>query len=138
MAPGVDLTIAATPPLPLALRLPAGQSTVELVPSGQAAPAASTRNSVKLAVVPDESERTASVIGVAGSVRSGLSASIAGASQGLIRPSKMPAMTGAERRSLGTSDRWYDSVTGPVTTGKYSTSLPLKLASRAGAGGRAP
>src|SRR5271154_1020775 len=105
MAPGVDLTTCATPLLPLLARLPAGQVMVEPLPRSHALPAASSRNLVKLAVVPDESARTASVIGVPGRVTPGLSASIAGASQVLIAPEKMPAITGADSRSRGTPDR---------------------------------
>src|SRR6266550_4278001 len=63
MEPGVDLTTCATPGLPLAARAEDGHLMVELLPRLQALPTASTRNSVKFAVVPEESDRTARVIG---------------------------------------------------------------------------
>src|SRR5438094_207647 len=58
MAPGVDLTTCATPGLPLAARAEDGHLMVELLPRLQALPTASTRNSVKFAVVPEESDWT--------------------------------------------------------------------------------
>src|ERR1700730_14253080 len=118
MAPGVDLTICATPALPLPAWLLAGHLMVELLPSVHALPAPSTRNLERFAVVPDESERTARAIGVLGRVTPGLSALSAGSFHVLILPSKMPAMTGAESCSLLTPDRLYERVIGPITTGK--------------------
>src|SRR5215469_11356349 len=96
MAPGVDLTICATPPLPLPPRLVAGQLMVELVPSVHTLGAASTRNLEKFEVVPEESDRRAMVIAVLGSVTPGLSAAIFGSFHFVILASKMPAMTGAD------------------------------------------
>src|ERR1019366_1439260 len=129
MAPGVDLTICATPPLPLPAWLVAGHLIVELLPRVHALPAASTRNLEKLEVVPDESERTAREIGVLGRVTPGLSAAICELFQAVILPWKMPAITGADSCSgLLRPDRLYARVIGPITTGKYSTALPLKLA----------
>src|ERR1035441_9125468 len=96
MAPGVDLTICATPPLPLPAWLLAGHLMVELVPRVHALPAAFARKLEKLAVVPDESERTAMAIGVLGSLTPGLSAAICELFQAVILPWKMPAMTGAD------------------------------------------
>src|SRR6516165_1766081 len=128
MAPGVDLTICATPPLPLPAWAVLGQLMVELVPSDHALPADMTRKLEKFAVVPDESERTASLIGWLGRLAPELIALIAGSFQVVILPSKMSAMTvGSSFRSL-TPDRLYESVIGPITTGKYSTVLPLKFA----------
>src|SRR5215467_13938400 len=101
MAPGVVLTICATPPLPLPPRLVAGQEMVESLPSFQFG-AASTRNWEKFLVVPEESERRAMVTGVLGSVTPGLSA----------------AITGADSFRLLTPDRLYETVIGPITTGK--------------------
>ena len=69
--------IDATPPLPLPARAVEGHLMVELVPSVHPSPVASTRNWVKFCVVPEESERTAMVIGVLGRVTPGLSAAIA-------------------------------------------------------------
>src|SRR5215471_464353 len=128
MAPGVVLTICATPPLPLPACAVDGQLMVELLPSFQSLPAACSRKSEKFAVVPDESERTASAIGVLGRLTPELSALIAGSFQVLILPWKMPAMTGGSSFRLLTPDRLYDSVIGPSMTGKYSTVLPLKFA----------
>src|SRR5215469_11267335 len=93
MAPGVDLTIWATPPLPLPACAVEGQLIVELVPSFQSLAAACVRNREKFAVVPEESERTAREIGVLGRLAPGLSALIAGSFQVLILAWKMSAMT---------------------------------------------
>src|ERR1035438_1237729 len=128
MAPGVLLMICATPPLPLPPRLVAGQLMVELLPSFHTLGAASMRNSEKLAVVPEESERRAIVIAVLGSVTPGLIALIAGSFHVLIVPWKMFAMASADSFRLLTPDRLYETVIGPITTGKYSTVLPLKFA----------
>ena len=65
---------------------------VELLPRVQALGAESCRNKVKLAVVPEESDRTARVIGVLGRLTPALSALMAGSFQVLILPEKMPAM----------------------------------------------
>src|SRR5271170_2393496 len=108
MAPGVLLTICATPPLPLPPRLLAGQLMVELVPSFHTLGAASTRNWEKLAVVPEESERRAMVIVVLGRLTPGLSALIAELFQVVILPWKMSATTGADSCSgLLRLDRLY-------------------------------
>src|SRR6266496_1270718 len=118
MAPGVDLTICATPALPLPARAVLGHLMVELVPSVHALPAASTRNLEKFAVVPDESDRTARVIAVLGRLTPELIALIAASFQVLILPEKMPAMTVGSSFRLLTPDRLYDSVMGPITSGK--------------------
>src|SRR6516164_1356221 len=104
MAPGVVLTICATPPLPLPPRLAAGQEMVELVPSFQFG-AASTRNCEKFAVVPEESERRAMTIGVLGRLTPGLSALIAGSFHFVTLAWKISAMTGASSFRLLTPDR---------------------------------
>ena len=70
---------------------------VELLPRLQALPAASTRNSVKFWVVPEESDRTARVIAVLGRLTPELSALIAGSFQVLILPEKMPAMVAGDQ-----------------------------------------
>src|SRR6516225_2998585 len=93
MAPGVDLTICATPPLPLPARAEAGHLIVELLPSVQTLGTAVSRNSEKFCVVPEESERTAGVIVWLGSVTPGLRAAIAELFQFVILPWKMFAMT---------------------------------------------
>src|SRR6476659_8222121 len=128
MAPGVDLTTCATPGLPLAARAEDGHLMVELLPRVQALPVASTRNSVKFCVVPEESDRTARVIAVLGRLAPELSALIAGSFQVLILPEKMPAMVAGDSFRSLTPDRLYDIVIGPMMTGKYSTVLPWKLA----------
>src|SRR5215469_7381308 len=119
MAAGVDLTIDATPPLPLPARAVPGHLMVELLPSVHTLGAASMRNNEKFAVVPEESERTAMAIGWLGSLTPGLSAAMAELFQFVILPWKMLAMTGADSCSgLLSPDRLYDSVIGPITTGK--------------------
>src|SRR5271165_5434028 len=129
MAPGVDLTICATPPLPLPARAAAGHLIVELLPSVQTLGTAVIRNSEKFCVVPDESERTAGVILVLGRVTPGLSAVIDGSFQVVTLPWKMFAMTAASSFRLLTPDRLYVTAIGPSRMGKYSTVLPLKFAS---------
>src|SRR5215471_10125228 len=127
MAPEVDLMTCATPLLPLAARAVEGQVMIELLPSVQTLGAASWRNKEKFCVVPDESERTAVVIAVLGRLTPELSALMAGSSQVLILPSKMPAIVGASSFRVETPDRLYASVIGPIKTGKYRIVLPLKL-----------
>src|SRR4029077_15938092 len=100
-APGVDLTTCATPELPLAARADDGHLMVELLPRVQALGAASCRDRVQMAVVPEESGPTARVIGVLGRLAPELSALMAGSFQVLILPEKMPAMGAGESfRSL--------------------------------------
>jgi hypothetical protein len=92
---------------------------IELEPSVQVLGVASLRNKVKFWVVPEESERTAMVIELLGSVTPVLSAAIAGSFHFVILPSKMLAMTGADSCSgLLRPDRLYESVIGPMRTGK--------------------
>src|SRR5438876_3339648 len=93
MAPSVALMACATPLPPLAAFADDGQVMMPAVPSFQALPAASTMYLEKLAVVPEESERTTRVIGVLGRVAPEFSALIAGSFQVLIVPWKMPAST---------------------------------------------
>src|SRR5256885_4625007 len=126
MAPGVDLTICATPPLPSPARAVDGHLMVESLPSVQALPAASWMNRVKFAVVPEESDRTARVIGVLGRLTPELSALIAGSFQVLILPEKMPAIVEGDSFRLLTPDRLYAIVIGPMMTGKYRIVLPVK------------
>src|ERR1700745_3578192 len=105
MAPGVDLTTCALPVCPLAARAEDGHLMVELLPRLQALPTASTRNSVKFAVVPEESDRTARVIGVLGRLTPELSALIAGSFQVLICAWKIFARVGASSFRFLTPDR---------------------------------
>src|SRR5712672_526511 len=100
MEPGVDLTTCATPGLPLAARAVDGHLMVQVLPT------ASTRNSVKFAVVPEESDRTARVIGVLGRLTPELSALIAGSFQVLILPEKMPPMVAGDRLRMATPTRF--------------------------------
>src|SRR5215510_5582397 len=118
MAPAVVLMICATPPLALPPRLVAGQLMVESLPSFQTPGADSTRNLEKFAVVPDESERRAMVIGVLGRLTPEFSDLIAGSFQVLIWPWKIFAMTGPSSFRSETPDRLYETVIGPITTGK--------------------
>src|SRR6266852_992056 len=127
MAPGVDLTTCATPGLPLAARADDGHLMVELLPRLQVLPADLTRNSVKFCVVPEESARTARVIGVLGRLTPELSALIAASFQVLILPEKMPAVVAGDSFRLLTPDRLYDIVIGPMMTGKYRIVFPVKF-----------
>ena len=77
-------------------------------------------------MVPEESERRATVILVLGRLTPGFSAVIAGLFQVVIWASKILAMVGASSLRLETPDRWYEIVIGAITTGKYST-VPLKV-----------
>src|SRR5215469_1593135 len=100
---------------------------VELLPSAHALPTASCRNSVKFCVVPEESERTARVIGVLGRLTPGLAALIAGSFQEVIFAWKICEISdGVSLRSL-TPDRLYAKSIGPIKIGKYSTFLPLSF-----------
>src|SRR5215467_3830852 len=94
MAPEVVLMICATPPLALPPRLFAGQLMVESLPSFQTPGAASTRNSEKFWVVPEESERRAMVIAVLGRWTPGFSDAIAGSFHFLIWAWKIFARVG--------------------------------------------
>src|SRR5690606_11469860 len=96
---------AATPEFFSAPWVAAGQFTVSPDPSVHVSGAAAERYLVKLLVVPDPSERCTTVIFVAGSVASGLSASIAGSAQLVIRPPKIPATVSALRRRSSTPAR---------------------------------
>src|SRR5215469_8411425 len=129
MAPGVVWIMDATPALPSAGRLPAGQWIIESEPSFQTCGADSTRNLVKFCVVPEESDRRTITICVPGSLIPGFSAAIAGSFHFVMVPWKIPAMTGPDSCSLPTVGRLYAMAIGPITTGKYRTVLPLKPAS---------
>src|ERR1700691_4127668 len=130
MAPEVDLTIDATPPLPLPPRALAGHLIIELLPSVHTLGTASLRNRVKFCVVPEESERTAMVIGVLGRLTPGLSALMAGSFHVLIWPWKIFAIVVGSSLRLLTPDRLYAIVIGPMMTAKYSTVRPLNSGTR--------
>src|SRR5438270_7348716 len=123
MAPGVDLMACATPPLPLAAWAEDGHLIVEELPSFHTLGTASSRNSEKFCVVPEESERTAMLIEVLGRLTPGLSALMAGSFQLVILPWKMFAIVVGSSFRLLTPDRLYAIVIGPIRTGKYSTVL---------------
>ena len=91
---------------------------VEPLPSVHTLGAAVLRNREKFCVVPEESERTATVIGVLGRLTPGLIAVIAELFHDVILPWKMFAMTGAVSFRLLTPDRLYAIVIGPIRTGK--------------------
>src|SRR5487761_1883365 len=93
MAPGVDLMIEATPVFWAPACAVDGHLMVEPLPSFQTLGAAFCRYSVKFWLVPEESERTAMVIAVDGSLTPGLMAWIFGSFQVLIWAEKIPAMT---------------------------------------------
>src|SRR5258706_6845796 len=122
--------IWATPALPLPAWVSVGHSTVEPLLRVHTplplAPAALSRNFVKLSVVPDESERCATTMSVAGNVTPGLSVAIAASFHFLIWRWKILAIVSGLSCSLSTS-RLYDSVIGATTIGKYKTSPPLNL-----------
>src|SRR5580698_164988 len=87
----VALTAAATALPPSLAWADFGNEMVEEVPSVQAPPAASTRYWEKLAVVPEESERTSRLIQELGRLALGLRALIAGSFQVVILPEKICA-----------------------------------------------
>src|SRR4051794_37315374 len=78
MPPSVWVMIWATPWFPAPAWVSAGHSMVEPLFSFHVFGAAATRYWVKLSVVPDPSERWATVMAVDGSLASGLSAAMAG------------------------------------------------------------
>ena len=79
-------------------------------------------------MVPEESERTAMVIAVLGSVTPGLSAAIAESFHFVILPSKMLAMTGADSWSgLLRPDRLYETVIGEIRIGVVEHRLALEV-----------
>ena len=69
-------------------------------------------------MVPEESERRAMVIGVLGRLTPGLCAAIAELFHVVILAWKMLAMTGADSFRFLTPGRLYETVIGPITSGK--------------------
>src|SRR4051812_36354169 len=118
MAPLVDFTIWATPAFPLPPWVSAGQFTVSPAPSVHAVGAAAVRYLVKFDVVPEPSERCATVIAVLGSLAAGFRSLISCASQVLTCRSKILAMVSASSTSLSTPETLYESVMGAATVGK--------------------
>ena len=117
MAPGVSLTIWATPALPLpAVAL--GQATVSPASRVNSAGAAAFRYFEKFEVVPEPSERTATVMAVLGRVTPELSAAMAGSFQVVMVPMKILARVSGESLSSSTPLRLYDTVMGAATVGK--------------------
>src|SRR5260370_29341059 len=120
--------VVATPPLPAAAWAVDGHLTVLLLPSAHALPTASCRNSVKFCVVPEESERTARVIGVLGRLTPGLMDLISEAFQVVTLAWNMSEMTLGDSLRLLMPGRLYATSIGPIKTGKYSTFLPFSFA----------
>src|SRR2546421_12180294 len=118
MAPSVVFTTWPTPGLPWPACWSDGQVTVDPVPSVQTVGDAAARKPVRFCVVPELSERCATVIAVDGNFTPGLSALIAASSQVLMSPWKIFARVSAESCSFFTPDRLYDTVIGAATVGK--------------------
>ena len=95
-------TIWATPALPLPAWVSAGHSTVEPLFSVQTLGEATVSQPVKFCVVPEPSERWATVMFVLGRVTPGLSAAMAGSFQVLMSRWKILAIVSAESWSLST------------------------------------
>src|SRR4029453_1939927 len=105
MAPSVCLTIWATPVFFSAPWVPDGQATVSPLPSFQVDGAAAVRYLVKLLVVPEPSERWATVIAVSGRLAPGLSLAMAGSFHFVIFAWKMSASVSGLSCSLSAPDR---------------------------------
>ena len=133
MDPSVCLMSAATPELAAAPWVVGGQLTVSPLPSVQVVGAARVRYFVKLLVVPEPSERWTTVIGLDGSVASGLSALIAGSSQVVIWACMILAMVSGLSCSSSTPLRLYDIVIGAATVGKKRIG-PFQRAASSGLG----
>ena len=73
---------------------------------------------MKFCVVPEPSERWATVIAVDGSVTPGLSAAMAGSFQVLMSRWKILAIVSADSCSLSTPLRLYETVIGEKRMGK--------------------
>src|ERR1700676_155729 len=104
MAPVLPLMAAATPLLPLPATVLPPQFTVFPLPSVQSVGSADFRYAVKLAVVPDESERCTTVIGWLGSPLLP-SAAMAGSFQLVIVSEKILAIVAADSFTLETPER---------------------------------
>src|SRR5262245_49991033 len=111
----------ATPLLPLPVWMPCGQVGVLVAPSFhspvESGPTDFSKKLVKFCVVPELSARTATTIGLSGSVLPGLSAAILGSFQFVISAWKIPAIVAGESCKSSTPDRLYDKVMGASTVG---------------------
>src|SRR5437870_11576104 len=105
MAPSVLFTIWATPVLPLPAWVSVGHWTVDPASSVHTPGAAAFRYLVKFSVVPGESDRWATVIGLLGSLAPAFRSLMAWSSQVLIWRWKILAMVGASSFSLSTPPR---------------------------------
>src|SRR5262245_48140715 len=109
----------ATPVFFSAPWVEAGQLTVSPLPSFQVVGAAATRYLVKLLVVPEPSERCATVMFVLGRLTPGLSAAMAGSFHFLMSVEKILASVSGLSWSLLTPGRLYETVIGAATVGTY-------------------
>src|SRR5437764_10268124 len=124
--------IWATPLLPLPACSPAGQATVEPASSVHTPPAAVLRKLVKLEVVPELSDRWATVMAVDGSFAPGLSVAMSAAFHILIWPRKILAVVVGESCRLATPSKCSETVIGAATVGQDGNGpvylLPLAAA----------
>jgi len=97
-APGVLVTALTTPEVPAA-DSPPSSGQVEEAGCGNASGAVACSQSMKLFVVPDESERWTGVTARSGRSTPGLSATMAGSFQRVISPVKSFAMLSEDRFS---------------------------------------
>src|SRR5512132_2641922 len=104
MPPSVCLMIWATPVFFSAPWVPGGQATVSPLPSFHSGDAA-VRYLVKLLVVPEPSERWATVMGVSGRLTAWLSLAIAGSFHFVIFAWKMLASVSGLSCNLSAPDR---------------------------------
>ena len=89
---------------------------------------------MKLAVVPEGSERWTGMMSASGSATPEFSAVIAGSFHFVIWPRKILAVVSPSSFSLVTPDRLYDSVIGPATVGNSSVAPPWYLEASAAGG----
>ena len=124
MVPWPAAAAATTPEVPCAPSPRNGHSSMEptFAPSfTQALGAALASQSVKLAVVPDSSERNTGVIARSGRATPGLSAAIAASFQLVIWLVKMPAMVAGLMLSESMPSRLKNTAIGEIHTGNSNT-----------------
>src|SRR5215831_17034624 len=118
MPPSVWLMIWATPWLPLPAWVSAGHWMVDPLPSVHDEGAACIRYWVKFWVVPEPSDRWATVMLVDGRLAPGLSAAMAGSFHVFTVREKILAIVSGDNWSLSIPFTLYDIVIGPNSTGK--------------------